>query len=200
MKLLIKGLLLSGLVSFLATTSVIAQQISLDEFTHMTINNVLAPPGVTGADPSGGLMNWPVLIYTLPFAGVPGDVLIQDPFEPGSPILDVARFDGNFKLIFYSDSIDGYDSPGDTPGTPDPFLPNQVFQNELVSGNISYVDYTPGANDPGFNGSGPSYHFVSEGTVPEPGAALLLLSGLVIFGLARLRRRIGLARQSKRSV
>src|SRR5207302_1852362 len=122
--------LLSSLIFIIGTTTLTAQQISIDEYGHMTTNNVLALPGVLAPDPTGGLLNWNVLIYTLPFRGVRGDVLIQDPSESGSPILDVIRFDGQSRMIFYSDSIDGYDAPADTPGPPDPFLNPNVFINE----------------------------------------------------------------------
>jgi len=166
----------------------------VDEFGGSRVfsnSTLIAPlPFTLGPDPSGGLANWNVLIFNLPFQGQQGDVLITDPWESGSPVLDVLRFDGNSHLIFYSDSIDGFNDPADTPGPPDPFYPNYVLRNELVSGKLNYVDYQPGAGEPGgdpaFGGFNPTYHIVSE--IPEPGSAMLLLSALGVLGLARGKR------------
>ena len=187
-----KRLLPLGFVLVVATTAAIAQQITVDEFglgLFQVNSTVQVLPSILGPDPTGGLMNWNVLIYTLPFQGIQGDVLVQDPFEPGNPILDVIRFDGNFHLIFYSDSIDGYSAPADTPGPPDPFYTNHVFLEELISGAMHYADYKPGAGQPGGDPSfgdplfNPSYRFISE--IPEPGATVLLLGALGVFAWRR---------------
>jgi hypothetical protein len=199
MKRLFKGLLPLGFVSALATTTIIAQPIAIDEFGHMTANGVLSLPGALGPDPTGGLVGWNVLIYTLPFAGLQGDVLVQDAFEPGSPILDVLRFDGQSHLIFYSDSIGGFSSLADTPGPPDPFLPNQAFLNEqIINAQFSIAFYAPTPNQPGWAPSNPTYQFASEGIIPEPNAATIVSFGLGAFGLARIgRNRIGGRRREK---
>src|SRR5690242_1976361 len=76
--------------------------ITVDEFGNGSIL-LTAPiplPSKIGDDPGpGGLSN--VLIYGLPFAGVQGDVLLND---PGLGVLDVIRFNGNGTLAFYSDN------------------------------------------------------------------------------------------------
>jgi hypothetical protein len=182
-----KASLLIGLVSVLATTVVRAQQITVDEFGRGT-NGIQALPFTLALDPTGGLPNWNVLIYTLPFAGRQGDVLIHDPNLSGSPIHDVIRFDGTNHLIFYSDSVDGYNAPADTPGPPNPFYANLIHVDEQGSGQFIFADFTPGVNEPGWDASNPSYRFLSE--IPEPGAVILLAIGLGVFGLARIRRRL----------
>lgn len=132
-------------------------------------------------------MNWPVLIYDLPFAGVAGDVLMRDPLESGSPILDVLRFDGAGHLTFYSDSIDGYDAPADTPGPPNQFI-NFVFINEQgAEGQVQDGFWLPTPEQAGYDASNPVYRFISD--VPEPGAVTLLLAGAGILLLVLARRK-----------
>src|SRR2546421_647225 len=163
MKRLFKNLLLASLLSLFATSVVLAQfqpggQITVDEDgrgAYQTLTGISNFFGKLGPDPTGGLLNWPVLIYDLPFAGQAGDVLMRDPLEPGSPILDVLRFDGAGHLIFYSDSIDGYNAPGDTPGPPNPFF-NYVFINEQgAEGQIQYGYWLPTLGQAGFDAANP---------------------------------------------
>jgi hypothetical protein len=197
MKNLSKGLRLAGVVSALVTTAATAQVTNLFSFDEFGKGN-RQTNGVISAqmtyqlapDPTGGLPNWNVLIYNLPFAGTAGDVAIQDPAQPGNPILDVLRFDGAGHVIVYSDSINGYDVPGDTPGPPDPFSANLLFVKEQgVEEVYSWADYSPVAGQPGWDPVlAPNYHFLSDGTIPEPGAAALLVSGLGLLGLTQLRR------------
>ena len=206
MKRPIKCLLLSGFVCALATTMAPAQtnRILVDEFgggRRVTTNGTSSFLGVLGPDPSGGLLNWNVLIYTLPFLGTKGDVLMENPLASGNPIHDVIRFDGASHLIFYSDSVDGYHSPADTPGPPDPFYTNITLITEQGPLYFRFADYVPALNEPGWDGSMPSYEFISEGVVPEPSSALLLLGGLGLLGMARLRQGAGFARiANQRSV
>ncbi|PWU20215.1 MAG: hypothetical protein C5B50_04515 [Verrucomicrobia bacterium] len=194
-----KAHLLAGLIAILSPTVLFGQwQIAVDENGHSNTNSLSAPistsalPWMVGPDPTDGLMNWnSVLIYTLPFAGVRGDVLVQDPVQ-GSPILDVLRFDGANHLIFYSDSIDGYDSLADTPGPPNPFLPLIAGPYTegpagMPEGQPQWIDYAPNPNMPGGDPSNPVYRFYSE--VPEPLSGLIALNVLGAFAGAALRRR-----------
>ena len=139
-----------------------------------------------GPDPGpGGLPS--TLIYTLPFAGVVGDVELIEP-ETGIPG-DVLRFNGDSTLIFYS--------MGTAPNTPDladeprpPFpVPNTVI---LAEGADESASYTPTAGQPGFDATAsPTFHFVSNDltAVPEPSSiALSILSATGLF-LAAVRRR-----------
>src|SRR5438477_7358545 len=103
MKQSTKLLALLGAVAVIgAAAPAIAQPVfSFDEF-----GNGAFGPGQLQPDPTGGYTNGPVLVYQLPFAGTPGDVLMHDPLE-GNLVLDVLRFDGAGHLIFYSDNVDG---------------------------------------------------------------------------------------------
>jgi len=198
MKNLIRGLRLLGVVAVFAATTVIAQVTNLLNFDEygggqlMTNGNFAAPLRSTLApDPTGGLLNWNVLIYTLPFQGVQGDVLIRDPAVQGDPVLDVLRFDGNSDLIIYSDDTTGYQTPADTPGMPNPLYANQLFlSKQHVSLTFAFAEFTPSLNEPGYDASDPTYLFFDPGEIPEPGSGLLLLSGLGVYGLARIWRRL----------
>ena len=71
--------------------------------------------GFLAPDPGpGGLAS--VLTYRLPFAGVPGDVLMSsvEPGFVGTVVFDVIRFNGNGTVLFYSDNVPVFDSLGDT--------------------------------------------------------------------------------------
>jgi len=141
-------------------------------------------------DPTGGLPDypaWPVLIYTLPFNGVGGDIALTDP-TVGTE--DIVRFVGNGQVVFYSDSNNGPDAPADTPHSPTNVnavvvLP-EVGQEDVADG----VVYTPLPGQPGWDPSGPTYNIVSDGVVPEPATmALLALGGLGMMGGRLVRRR-----------
>ncbi len=180
---------LFALTTLLSATVALAQPILLtvDEFGHGTNGNQVLNSSLM-FDPSGGLQNWKVLVYNLPFQGAVGDVLMTDPFEPGNPILDVLRFDNQQHLIFYSDSIDGYEAPADTPGPPNPFYPNIVFiQEQGLEGQIQWGDYAPAPGQPGYDPAAPrSFKFISDIPEPKP-MPLVLLLGLIAIAL-KLRR------------
>ena len=189
MKSLTKMIVLGALASLVAIASAYASYsnpITVDEYGNSSYT-----PGMLTADPTGGLTNWNCLVYNLPIQGVLGDVFMN---EPGTTnVSDVVRFDGNFHLVFYSDSGywpggsgEGYDAPADTPSKPNPFLPNGVTLTELgQEGGYQYVLYTPGVNQPGWDPSSPSYKFISD--VPEPGT--LALAGLGAAALLICCRR-----------
>ncbi len=199
MKRLIQGFLPLFFVSLIAPNHANAAAINnalyhFDEFGHGNITLAGIDQGTFGATLSpdttlGGLANWNVLTYDLPFLGTAGDVLVFDPAVNGTPILDVLRFDGNSHVIVYSDNLDGFTTPADTPGPPNQFLPAilQVFKNH-VSPILGTTDFTPGIGDPGYDASNPSYQFLDPGVVPEPGTATLLLGGLAILAGVRRHR------------
>ena len=190
-----KGLLL-GLTTAVASRGLAATSITVDENGHGTS----VAGGTTNqltwtleADPTLGLQGWNVLVYTLPFAGVQGDVLITEPAR-GNPVGDVLRFDGVEDLIFYSESVTGFDNLADTPGPPNPFYANIAgpFPEQSPLGFppdlLAWVDYTPGPGQPGYDATAlPTYRFYSD--VPEPGSGLLLLGGVGALALSGLRQR-----------
>jgi len=187
MKKLMKLLLLVAGICVVGVSTGKAQPlITVDEFGHGNINSTPLP-SFLGPDPTGGLTNWNVLIYNLPFAGVPGDVLMHDG-GPTNAVLDVIRFDGQGHLIFYSDNTDGLDAPADTPAPPSPLMPNRVDILEVGSETNNFADYFPTPNQPGFDPSAPHYHFISD--IPEPSAAALLVLGAAVLGSRRLRRKL----------
>src|SRR5438874_12945959 len=125
-----------------------------------------------GLDPGPGGLS-PVLIYTLPFLGVQGDVFLTDADFGGAP-LDVIRFNGDGTLIFYSDNIGGFDAPADTSGPPTVLYTNRVSIPEIGPEGNNGAFYTPTESNPGFGPLAPSYNFVSDGSaVPEPGTLTL---------------------------
>ena len=147
-------------------------------------------PGFLAPDPGPGGLN-SVLTYNLPFAGIPGDVLLHDANEAGNPVFDVLRFNGNGTLLFYSDNVDGADALADTPAPPSAFYPNQVNLQEIGPEGNNGAIYTPLPGQPGYDpGFLPTYNFVSDGVVPEPGTAMLLaLGGPALVAAAQRRRR-----------
>jgi hypothetical protein len=136
------------------------------------------------------------LAYTLPFPGVRGDVVLDEPPAP-SQHSDLLRFDGNFHLFFFSDPTPGL--PGDPPdspadkGLPPNFLSPALFFLESGSegGLQGLFGYVPGPADPGADvaAAGPNlYNFISD--IPEPGALPLLACGLGILGFVQRRRAL----------
>jgi hypothetical protein len=190
MKRLIKVFSMLDFIAALATTTVFAQSTNVfDEYGHgsllaasgnQTLSYTLAP------DPTGGLPNGNVLIYSLMFSGTTGDLLLFNPSVRGDPLDTVIRFNGNSKLIFYADSVNGYTDLADTPGPPDPLLANQFSINEQNTGQIAY--YAPKAGQPGYDASNPNYVFyIDYNNVPEPSPSILLMAGLGVFIVTRLR-------------
>ena len=175
----------------------VSGQISIDEWGSSV--GLPAGSGVIGPDPSlpaGIGLPGPVLFYVLPFGVVPGDLLLADAGTNGAVTpSDVIRFwnpTGNPNqsfAIFYSDRPE----LGEIPPPADTGLPPQL--QPLIAGPFvetgteaaNYYDYlaTPGMPGAPLIASGPSlmYHIVSDGQVPEPSTAALILlaSGLGIF-------------------
>jgi hypothetical protein len=106
-------------------------------------------------------------------------------------VFDYIRFNGNGTLDFYSDNVPTADSLGDTPSPPLAFYPNLVTISEVgLEGNNS-ATYTPTAGQPGFDLSGPTYHFISDGVaaVPEPASIAILGACLLRVAFFSRRRR-----------
>ena len=162
-------------------------------------------PGFLAPDPGpGGLGS--VLTYDLQFFVTPGDVLLLDAGVPLDVIrfnnsffdsgVDIAALDGSpFTLVFYSDSFDGFDALADALTLPATLL-NIVAEVGPEGNNGAF--YTPVEGQPGYveeDGGltgivGVTYHFVSDGTIPEPSSTALLALGLamLVLGVGQRRR------------
>ena len=142
-------------------------------------------PYSTGTDPSSGIST---LEYTLPFAGVAGDVLLTD---PAGNLSDVLRFDGNSHVYFFSEVEPGQAQLADV-GLPTVFLtPNVTVGESGTEGIFTYAYYTPGATDPGYKPAAPGMQYYIISDVPEPGSMLLagLGGGLLLFLKSRRQAR-----------
>jgi hypothetical protein len=196
---------LGALMLALGTAQLTAQStvtVYFDEFGTASIWTNAAPPMTALSssvipDPSGGLPGYNVLVYSLGFTNMPGDVLVQDPTYPGDPILDVLRFLADGQLIVYSDDLNGISSPADTPGMPNPLLPNILFTTkDYVSSTLATAIWTPNSSQPGYNPgfSQLTYNFFDPGTasIPEPATNGLLgvVAGIsVLVGMLRRARK-----------
>jgi hypothetical protein len=196
MKRLIKVFLPFGFCAVLTTTPVLAipflQTTNIfDEYGHgiiQTNGGSQTLPFTVAPDPTGGLLGSNVLIYSLTYLGIKGDVLIFTGDPNISPLDDVIRFDGGTNLIFYADSLDGFTDLADTLGPPNPLFTNQVSIVMQSFGNGQAAFYTPILGQPGYNASNPNYIFLIDTPVPEPSSTILLLGGLGVVGLVRLRQ------------
>lgn len=156
--------------------------------------NAPLPTAMTADPGPGGLSS--ALTYDLlnPPGLVAGDLILMEPGLPGI-ISDIIRFNpssftgGSGSLVFYSDNLDGVDSPADT-GFPTALYANNLTVNEVgPEGSNGYV-YTPTAGQPGFvSGAGGPVTYEIYSDVPEPGSlGLLATGGLPLLGLLRRRR------------
>lgn len=193
MKTIIKNLLVIACAFTIASTSSYAQIYTLDENGNSSGPGI--SPGILQPDPSGGVAPAPVLVYTLPFAAITGDVVL---IEPGSPangqFSDVVRFwnptgVNATQVIFYSDvsTTDPGDSLADA-GLPVNLI-NPVFINEVGPEGNNGAIYTPPPGGPGSiaGAVGLQYNIISD--VPEPGAlALAVLGGGTLLLTARRRQ------------
>jgi hypothetical protein len=188
-----KVILAVGFTAAIAATTAFGQTniITVDEWGIGTFNGTPLLSGIA-TDPFSGIAT---MSYTLPFPGVRGDVVLDEPPVPASQHSDVLRFDGAGHLFFFSDfsagsTIDPPDSPADV-GLPTQFLPPTLFflESGVEGGVQGLFGYVPGFNDPGADSAGPNlYNFISD--IPEPGSLTLLACGLGIFGLSLRRRQL----------
>jgi hypothetical protein len=183
MKKLARVLLVFG---FAATITV---STALGQFSFDENGNGFGPggpiPGVIGIDP---LTGQPALVYALPFAPAPGDILLTESGAQSNVVSDIFRFFQN-NLIVYSEREAGETNfdLADVLVLP-PLQPNVAgpFQEVGVEGNNGFVwAPPPGSGAPGDVGFPVQYNFVSD--VPEPGAVTLV--GLSIAGLLAIVRR-----------
>ncbi|MGD0745003.1 MAG: PEP-CTERM sorting domain-containing protein [Verrucomicrobiota bacterium] len=199
MKRLTKTLLALGCAYAITATSLFAQAIPIftfDEFGNGTYNGTPLPSALS-PDPSGGITTSPVLVYSLPFAAVNGDVLLTEGASPTNGLSDIVRFwtvaGANLQTyaIFYSDvsRTDPADSPADV-GLPTQFI-NPVVIPEIGPEGTNGATYFAGPGMPGSDATGVQpqiqYNIISD--VPEPGTVALLMGGLgILVGINRFRK------------
>jgi hypothetical protein len=189
MKKLTKTAIVFGFTLAVASSTSFAQfAFTIDEFGGPRTSL----PFTIGPDPSGGVVG-PVLIYTLPFAVVPGDVILTEPGQVPPLTSDVIRFwnpagINQSEIIFYSDfsAADPADAPADVG------LPGQLFNPITIQevgpegNNGAIYNAIPGM--PGSTSAPVQYNIISD--VPEPSSVALLLSGVgLLFGIRRFRRQ-----------
>ena len=189
-----KALFALGLTATVAATTALGQTniITVDEFGLGTFNGNPLPSGIA-TEPFSGMAT---LTYTLPIAGVRGDIVLMEPPVASGVVSDVIRFDGTFHLYFFSDFTPGSitdppDSPADVGLPPNPLPPVLTFaETGPESGPNGLFGYVPGPNDPGADpaGTAVSYNLISD--IPEPGSLALLVCGLGACGLANWRRKL----------
>jgi hypothetical protein len=168
----------------LSATSVFAfgPILTIDEAGNAYLTPSVLFPSAIGTDTFSGIST---LEYTLPFAGVAGDVLLTHPSS--SQLSDVLRYDGNFHVFFFSETGEG--SLADV-GLPTIFQANNVTVAEVGTEGVStYALYTPISGQPGYETAAPGmqYHIISD--VPEPSTMLLGgLGGAFVLLLSSRRR------------
>jgi hypothetical protein len=205
MKRSIKTSLLLSVLLFAFTNAGVGQPFSFDEDGHgydiwwFTIPPTYNPlPFTLGPDPSGGIGGTPVLMYSLPYQVVPGDVALMDASQP-NVVADLLRFytpagNGHTTVIFYSAADAGIHQLAEV-GIP--FSPGAVRITEAGGGETWW---SPGGGQPGFYG-GPipvwsvfAYDFVTE--VPEPASLSQAMLGAAGVWLA-FRRGVQRAASSR---
>ena len=169
---------------FVSTTvfGQVYQVITLDENGDGYITPSQPFPYTVTNEPNSGIST---LRYTLPFAGVAGDLLLQEPV--GTNISDVLRFDGNSHVYFFSDIELGQSALADV-GIPTTFLsPNVTVVEQGTEGVNTWAFYIPSAGQPGYKAAGPvAYDIISD--VPEPSSLLLVGLGGGLLLLVKSRQ------------
>jgi hypothetical protein len=171
-------------------------QITEDRLDPLNQLNGGYHPGSLQNDPGpGGLPN--ALTFTLPIAGVVGDLLIHEPVSGES---DLIRWNGNGTLVFYSDIPL---EQGEIPNDADIGLPQQSYGGisvteaglvlQPVPAMVAYSEngmngyiYTPTPGQPGYDpNNAATYVIISD--IPEPSSVILVGVGLI--GLLAVSRR-----------
>jgi PEP-CTERM motif len=192
MKKLTKVAIVFGFTLAVASSTSFAQfTFTIDEFGVGSFGGAVVPSTI-GLDPSGGVVG-PVLIYTLPFAVTPGDVILSEPGQVPPLTSDIIRFwnsaAGNqSEIIFYSDfsAADPADAPADVGLPTQLFNPTTITEVGPEGNNGAIYNALPGM--PGSTSAPIQYVIISD--VPEPGTGALLLSGVgLLFGIRRFRRK-----------
>lgn len=141
-------------------------------------------PHTMATDPSSGITT---LQYTLPFAGVAGDLLLDDPGS--SQVSDVLRFDGNYHVYFFSEVEPGQSQLADV-GLPSTYLtPNVTVSESGTEGVFTYAYYTPTAGEPGFKPAAPTMEYYIVSDVPEPSVMMLGSFGGALLVYLRSKRQ-----------
>jgi hypothetical protein len=188
MKKLLKFFLSIGL-SVIAVTAALGGGPVFGPYSFDENGNGMGPggpiPGVIGIDP---LTGQPALVYALPFAPAPGDVLLTESGAGSNVVSDVFRFFQN-NLIVYSEREPGETNfdLADVLVFP-PLQPNVAgaFAEVGPEGSNGFVWLpAPGSGAPGDVGVPVQYNFISD--VPEP--ATVTLVGLSLVGLWAINRR-----------
>jgi hypothetical protein len=169
-------------VSSMSAFAQFSSILTIDESGSAYLSPSQMFPYTIGTDAFSGINT---LEYTLPFAGVVGDLLITDPSS--SQVSDILRFDGNFHVFFFSETGGG--------GLADVGLPTALQANTATVAEIgtegvsTYANYTPTANQPGYKPAAPGmqYHIISD--VPEPSVMILGTLGGSLLLFWRTRRQ-----------
>jgi hypothetical protein len=195
--LLLSSAILCIIAGYATSAFAAINNITVDEFGHMTIDGNPGQPGFIDTDPISGQAT---LAYQLPFAGRPGDVPLTDAVITNSVFSDLLRFPGNGRLYFFS-----LINPGDTPSLADvsslpAFVAFPDFRQETSTAQGDFTVYS------GFGGDSSSpnlkYVFISNG-VPEPSSFLLAGMGTTLLLVAKRRhlaKRIRVGRHGQRLI
>ena len=163
---------------------------TFDELGHGTTPAGASLPSGIAPDPFSGI---PTLFYTLPFAVVPGDVLISEPGTTNGVPSDLLRFiaNQNTGMVFVFSEQDGDDADPADVGIPQQFQTNFASISEIGAEGNNFADWVPPTGGaPGAaigTAAAVQYHFVSD--VPEPRILSLAAVGCLLLLFAGYRAK-----------